>query len=70
MSVAQSIDAASLEKLRRDFRGDLILPGDNDYDRSRIVWNAIADRYRRSSRVAPRRRTSPRRCASRGTTTW
>src|SRR2546429_2007993 len=45
MSVAQSIDVASLEKLRRDFRGDLILPGDNDYDRSRIVWNAIADRY-------------------------
>jgi len=45
MSVAQSLDVASLEKLQRDFRGDLILPGDNDYDRSRIVWNAIADRY-------------------------
>src|SRR2546430_874989 len=45
MSVAESLDVASLEKLRRDFRGDLILPGDNDYDRSRIVWNAIADRY-------------------------
>lgn len=45
MSVAQSPDAASLEKLRTDFRGDLILPGDSGYDRSRVVWNAIADRY-------------------------
>jgi len=45
MSVAQSLDVASLEKLRKDFRGDLILPGDGDYDRSRVVWNAIADRY-------------------------
>src|SRR2546430_5547514 len=45
MSVAQSLDVASLEKLRRDFRGDLILPGDDDYDRPRVVWNAVADRY-------------------------
>jgi FAD/FMN-containing dehydrogenase len=45
MSVTQSLDVASLEKLRKEFRGDLILPGDGDYDRARVVWNAIADRY-------------------------
>ena len=45
MSVTQSLDPASLEKLRKDFRGRLILPGDGEYDSSRVVWNAIADRY-------------------------
>jgi len=45
MSVTQSLDAASLEKLREDFRGELLLPGDKDYESSRIVWNAIADRH-------------------------
>ena len=43
MPVARSLDAASLEKLRTDFRGQLILPGDSQYDSSRVVWNAIAD---------------------------
>jgi FAD/FMN-containing dehydrogenase len=45
MSVAQSLDVASLEKLRKEFRGHLILPGDSEYDRSRVVWNGIADRH-------------------------
>ena len=45
MSVTASLDAASLGKLRETFRGQLILPGDRDYDASRIVWNAIADRH-------------------------
>ena len=44
MSVTQSLDATALEKLRTDFRGQLILPGDREYDSSRVVWNAIADR--------------------------
>jgi FAD/FMN-containing dehydrogenase len=43
--VTQSLHAAALEKLRRDFRGQLILPGDREYDSSRVVWNAIADRH-------------------------
>jgi hypothetical protein len=30
--VTQSLHAATLEKLRRDFRGQLILPGDREYD--------------------------------------
>ena len=45
MTVTQSLDAASLEKLRKGFRGQLIQPGDREYDSSRIVWNAMADRH-------------------------
>lgn len=45
MSVTPSLDATALEKLRTDFRGQLILPGDREYDSSRVVWNAIADRH-------------------------
>ena len=41
----QTIHMASLGKLRDDFRGQLILPGDAEYDRSRAVWNAVADRH-------------------------
>src|SRR2546428_8979071 len=41
----QTIDTASLEKLRENFRGQLVVPGDAEYDRSRAVWNAVADRY-------------------------
>ena len=41
----QTIDMASLGRLRHDFRGQLVLPGDAEYDRSRAVWNAVADRY-------------------------
>ena len=45
MSVAHTVDVPSLEKLRKEFRGELILPGDGEYDRARVVWNAIADRH-------------------------
>jgi len=45
MSMTQTVDVAALGKLRTDFRGQLILPGDSEYDRSRVVWNAVADRH-------------------------
>ena len=45
MTVTQSLHAASLEKLRNGFRGELIQPGDSEYDSSRVVWNAMADRH-------------------------
>src|SRR5437867_262012 len=45
MTVTQSLDAASLEKLRNGFRGELIQPGDREYNSSRVVWNAMADRH-------------------------
>jgi FAD/FMN-containing dehydrogenase len=45
MPATQTLDAVSIEKLRGDFHGQLILSGDAGYERSRVVWNAIADRY-------------------------
>src|SRR2546428_13665156 len=45
MTVTQSLHAASLEKLRNGFRGEMIQPGDSEYDSSRVVWNAMADRH-------------------------
>jgi FAD/FMN-containing dehydrogenase len=45
MSATQTLEGPSLERLRQGFRGQLILPGDAEYDRSRVVWNAIADRH-------------------------
>src|SRR5256886_4459597 len=45
MTVTRTVDVASLAPLQKSFRGQLILPGDGEYDRSRVVWNGIADRY-------------------------
>src|SRR2546427_4045306 len=45
MIVTQSLDAASLEKLRNGFRGELIQRGNREYDSSRVVWNGMADRH-------------------------
>ena len=42
---AVRLDVTSLNTLRDGFRGRLVLPGDEDYDRARAVWNAIADRH-------------------------
>jgi FAD/FMN-containing dehydrogenase len=39
-----AIDATSLARFRDQFAGEVVLPGDPDYDRFRVVWNAIADR--------------------------
>lgn len=35
----------SIENLRASTRGDIILPGDNGYDQSRAVWNAMVDKH-------------------------
>jgi FAD/FMN-containing dehydrogenase len=45
MAGRQTLEGPSLERLRREFHGRLILPGDSEYDRARVVWNAIADRH-------------------------
>jgi hypothetical protein len=45
MSATQTLEGPSLERLRREFRGRLILPSDAEYDRARAVWNAMADRH-------------------------
>src|ERR1700674_257160 len=40
-----ALNVASVSGLRDHFSGEIVLPGDPDYDRSRVVWNAIADRH-------------------------
>ena len=39
-----TMDVASLEKLKSSLRGALLVPGDEGYDKSRTVWNAMIDR--------------------------
>lgn len=39
-----TLDDASLEKLKSSLRGALLFPGDEGYDKSRTVWNAMIDR--------------------------
>jgi FAD/FMN-containing dehydrogenase len=45
MSMTQTVHAAALDKLRADFHGRLFVQGDCEYERSRVVWNAVADRH-------------------------
>jgi len=39
-----TLEGASLEKLKSSLRGALLFPGDEGYDTSRTVWNAMIDR--------------------------
>ncbi len=45
MPATSTFSVVSLSQLRDGFRGQLILPGDAEYDKSRVVWNAVADRH-------------------------
>lgn len=38
------VNATALESLRSSLRGNLLFPGDNGYEKSRTVWNAMIDR--------------------------
>src|SRR5512143_2634415 len=38
------LDHAAIEELRAGLRGELILPGDEAYDRARTIHNAMIDR--------------------------
>src|SRR5689334_25247611 len=35
---------SSLDQLRTQLRGELILPGDNTYDSARRIWNGMIDK--------------------------
>ena len=39
-----TLAAADIERLRADFRGEIILPGEGGYDAARRLWNAAFDR--------------------------
>jgi FAD/FMN-containing dehydrogenase len=39
-----AVDAATLEALRKDLRGELLVPADPGYDEARAIWNAMVDR--------------------------
>ena len=41
---AVTLDVTAIEKLKSSLRGELLRPGDNGYDQSRTVWNAMIDR--------------------------
>jgi len=41
---AVTVPAAAVENLKSSLRGALLLPGDEGYDKSRTVWNAMIDR--------------------------
>ncbi len=38
------MDAAALDQLRTRFRGELLRPGQEDYERARAIWNGAIDR--------------------------
>ena len=39
-----TLDGTAIESLKAGLRGPLLLPGDDGYDASRTVWNAMIDR--------------------------
>ena len=39
------LQAAKLKELKGNFRGGIVLPGDNAYESARKIWNAMIDRH-------------------------
>lgn len=44
MAVREPIDQGEYEPLARDVHGEVLQPGDDDYDEARSIWNGMIDR--------------------------
>ena len=40
----QQLEGAKIDEFKTHFRGEMLLPGDPDYDEVRQIWNAMVDR--------------------------
>jgi hypothetical protein len=40
-----AIDQALIKTFQKDFRGQVVLPGDASYDTARRIWNASIDKH-------------------------
>jgi FAD/FMN-containing dehydrogenase len=41
----RTLDPRAVESFQSVLRGDVVLPGNEDYDAARVVWNGMIDRY-------------------------
>src|SRR3954447_17930664 len=44
VTTGEALDGALVEQLRARFRGDLLQPGDVEYDQTRTNWNGMISR--------------------------
>ena len=40
----KQLEGAKIDEFKTHFRGEMLLPGDPDYDEVRQIWNAMIDR--------------------------
>ena len=40
-----TLGASKIDELKRNVRGEVILPGDKAYDGARTIWNAMIDKH-------------------------
>ena len=43
--IERRLDPRAVSSFQATFRGDVVLPGNEDYDAARVVWNGMIDRY-------------------------
>src|SRR5439155_17782852 len=44
-AIHTQLEDSALAALRERLRGDVVVPGDSDYDAARVVWNGMIDRF-------------------------